>query len=99
MKVVLFYGDSNTCGHNTETRERFERNETWPSILQESLWSEYYVIEKGLLGRTTISDDPIEDGRNDKTYLLHCLMSHKPLDLVIIMLGTNDLKKRFYLPA
>ncbi|GGX44573.1 hydrolase [Tateyamaria omphalii] len=54
------------------------------------------VIEEGLSGRTTVSDDPIEGAeKNGRTYLRPCIMSHKPLDLVILMLGTNDLKIRF----
>jgi lysophospholipase L1-like esterase len=54
------------------------------------------VIAEGLGGRTTVSDDPIEGAeKNGKTYLYPCLMSHKPLDVVVIMLGTNDLKTRF----
>ena len=57
---------------------------------------EWMVIEEGLGGRTTVSDDPIEGAeKNGKTYLYPCLMSHRPLDVVVIMLGTNDLKARF----
>ncbi len=63
------------------------------------LGEEYYVIEEGLGGRTTVWDDPVEDYKNGKKYLLPCLDSHKPLDLVIIMLGTNDLKTRFSVSA
>jgi len=58
---------------------------------------EYYVIEEGCPGRTTVWEDPIEEGKSGKHYLLPCLISHSPIDLVIIMLGTNDLKNRFSL--
>jgi lysophospholipase L1-like esterase len=60
---------------------------------------EYRVIEEGLNGRTTRWDDPIAPGRNGLTYLAPCLESHQPLDMVLIMLGTNDLKQRFNLSA
>ena len=59
----------------------------------------YRVIEEGLNGRTTRWDDPISPGRNGLTYLAPCLESHHPLDMVLIMLGTNDLKQRFNLSA
>jgi lysophospholipase L1-like esterase len=62
------------------------------SILGEGYW----VVEEGLGGRTTVWDDPVEgENRNGKTYLLPCLLSHMPLDLVVMMLGTNNLKSRF----
>ena len=68
-------------------------------MLQQKLGDGHVVIEEGLCGRTTVWDDPIEDYRNGKEYLIPCLRSHKPIDLVVIMLGTNDLKARFSLPA
>ncbi len=68
-------------------------------MLRNTLGEGYWVIEEGLGGRTTVWDDPIEGDKNGKTYLPPCLNSHKPLDLVIIMLGTNDLKMRFSVPA
>ena len=57
------------------------------------------MVEEGLNGRTTRWDDPIEPGRNGLTYLRPCIESHQPLDLIVIMLGTNDLKRRFDLSA
>ena len=95
MKTILCDGDSNTYGLKSDLVSRYPRNVRWTGILQEKLGSEYYVIEEGLGGRTTVWDDPVEDYKNGKKYLLPCLDSHKPLDLVIIMLGTNDLKSRF----
>jgi lysophospholipase L1-like esterase len=59
----------------------------------------YGVIEEGLNGRTTVWDDPIEGYKNGKEYLIPCLETHKPLDLVIHALGINDLKLRFSLSA
>lgn len=98
MKTILCYGDSNTFG--TATRpgddERYEPNERWPGMLQKRLGKEWAVIAEGLPGRTTVHADPIE-GRflDGSAYLLPCLRSHRPLDAVAIMLGTNDLKCRF----
>jgi lysophospholipase L1-like esterase len=63
-------------------------------VLRDELGTDFHVIEEGLGGRTTIWDDPMSEARNGKDYLLPCLWSHMPLDLVIVMLGTNDLKDR-----
>ena len=99
MKTILCYGDSNTWGWNPTTGERFARDERWPGVLRQALGDGYLIIEEGLNGRTTVWDDPIEGYKNGKTYLIPCLETHRPLDLVIIMLGTNDLKVRFSLSA
>lgn len=98
-KTILCYGDSNTWGRNPATKSRYARHERWPGVLRQELGEEYLVIEEGLNGRTTVWDDPIESYRNGKEYLIPCLETHKPIDLVIIMLGTNDLKMRFGVPA
>jgi lysophospholipase L1-like esterase len=97
MYVVLCYGDSNTYGRDAVTKGRLERNMRWPGVLQRLLGAEYYVIEEGLNGRTTVWDDPVRGmyKRNGSLYLLPCLESHSPIDLVILMLGTNDCKARF----
>ena len=71
----------------------------WPGALRNALGDGYEVIEEGLGGRTTVWDDPIEGYKNGQTYLIPCLASHAPLDLVILMLGTNDLKTRFSVSA
>lgn len=103
MKTIVCYGDSNTWGcrpiHDLEDMRRFSKAERWPGVLQRELGEEYEVIEEGNGGRTTVWDDPIEGPKNGKTYLGPCLDSHQPLDLVIIMLGTNDLKVRFSVPG
>ena len=99
MKTILCYGDSNTWGYNPATKERYGRDERWPGVLRNELGEEYLVLEEGLNGRTTVWDDPIEGYKNGKEYLIPCLETHKPIDLVMIMLGTNDLKKRFSLTA
>ena len=99
MKTVLCYGDSNTWGYDPETKGRFPIDVRWPGALREILGPEYHIIEEGQCGRTTVWNDPIEGYKNGKEYLIPCLDSHKPIDLVVIMLGTNDLKKRFSLSA
>jgi lysophospholipase L1-like esterase len=78
-----------------DTALRYSREERWPGVLGRELGAEYEVIEEGCPGRTTVWDDPIEGDMNGKTHLPHILYSHQPLDLVTIMLGTNDLKARF----
>lgn len=98
MRSVLCFGDSNTYGHPAADRtgERHGIDVRWPSVLRGLLGPDWLVIEEGLSGRTTVSDDPIEGSeKNGRRYLRPCIMSHKPLDLIIIMLGTNDLKARF----
>lgn len=99
MKTILCYGDSNTYGLKSDLQSRYTRDVRWTGVLQKMLGEEYYIIEEGLGGRTTVWDDPIEEYKNGKTYLLPCMDSHKPLDLVVIMLGTNDLKARFSVSA
>lgn len=94
-KVVLCYGDSNTWGYDPVSRERLGPARRWTGVLARTLGSGFRVIEEGLNGRTTVFDDPLSPGRNGLTYLVPCLESHCPVDLVTIMLGTNDLKERF----
>lgn len=96
MKNILCYGDSNTWGAIPgDYHQRFEYEQRWTGILQALLGPDYRVIEEGLSGRTTVLEDFMEEGRNGKTWLLPCLRTHRPLDLVVLMLGTNDLKSRF----
>jgi lysophospholipase L1-like esterase len=91
-RTIVCYGDSNTHGANPAGPDRFERGVRWPGVLQGALGERWYVIEEGLGGRTTAFDDPFTEGLNGRSYLLPCLWSHQPVDLVAIMLGTNDLK-------
>jgi lysophospholipase L1-like esterase len=100
MKTILCYGDSNTWGYNAETAGRFPPETRWPNVMARLLGDGYTVIPEGLNGRTTVWSDPVEgEYKNGKTYLIPCLESHYPLDLVIMMLGTNDLKHRYGLSA
>ena len=98
MKSILCYGDSNTWGciplEGPEPAGRFPPATRWPGVLRAELGEGYWIVEEGLSGRTTVWDDPLEPHRNGRKLLLPTLLTHQPLDLVIIMLGTNDLKHR-----
>lgn len=105
MKTILCFGDSNTWGHPpianlSQAIVRYSIHERWPGVLRDQLGDGYWVIEEGLSARTTVFDDPVEGThKNGRTYLLPCLETAQPVDLVTLMLGTNDLKTRFAAPA
>jgi len=92
MKNILFYGDSNTWGFNPENCRRYAYEERWTTICAEKLGPDYLCIPAGMNGRTTVHDDPWKGSRNGVSGLDYELQTHKPLDLCVIMLGTNDLK-------
>ncbi len=98
-KRIVCFGDSNTWGFNASSGERFPEEIRWTSELDRLLGEEYQIVEEGLSGRTAVMDDPLFEGLNGSTYIHPCLMSHSPLELVIIMLGTNDTKERFSLTS
>jgi lysophospholipase L1-like esterase len=99
MKTIVCYGDSNTHGSNP-AGGRFGVHERWPGVLRDALGTGYWVVEEGLGGRTTVWPDAIEgEHKSGKTHLPVVLESHAPIDLVIVLLGTNDLKMRFGVPA
>ncbi len=93
MKTILAYGDSLTFGANPTGGPRHAYEDRWPTALERGLAGQARVIAEGLGGRTTVFDDfsSVAD-RNGARVLPTLLDSHKPLDLVVIMLGTNDLK-------
>lgn len=93
MKTILCYGDSNTYGYDPSNGLRYPESIRWPCRLKTLLGEDYRVIEEGCNGRTTDVDDPAEPWKNGRPYLPACLNTHKPLDIVILMLGSNDLKK------
>ena len=98
-KRIVCFGDSNTWGYNASTEERFPEDSRWTGLLANLLGNEFQIIEEGLSGRTSVIDDPLFEGLNGLSYIHPCLMSHSPLELVIIMLGTNDTKERFQLTS
>lgn len=92
MLNILFYGDSNTWGYDPETSLRFPYENRWTTVCAKLLGEEYNCIPEGMNGRTTAFDDPMKGARNGLTGLDYALQAHKPLDLMVVMLGTNDLK-------
>lgn len=95
---VLCYGDSNTWGYISGTdHQRYGENERWTRILAQKLGEKFEIIEEGLNSRTLISNDtrPGKEGKNGYEYLIPCLDTHDPIDLVVVMLGTNELKKSY----
>ena len=100
MKRVLCFGDSNTHGtmpmRSLMDRGRYDEATRWPMAMAAALGPTWRVIEDGLPGRTTVHPDPIEGAhKNGRAMLPASLETHRPLDHVIVMLGTNDLKTRF----
>ncbi len=92
MREILCYGDSNTWGSDpADDTRRFPWPVRWPGVLQRELGDDWHVVEDGLGGRTTVHDDPLEPGRSGKALIAPALECHAPLDLVILMLGTNDI--------
>lgn len=103
-KHILCFGDSNThgkcadpndCADNKFSSLRFNEDERWPMLLKKHLGEDFLIIEEGLTGRTTVFEDPIHYGLSGIAYLEPCLKTHAPIDVLIIMLGTNDVKDRF----
>ena len=96
MKQVLCFGDSNTWGLIPATTERYDWDTRWTGITGNKLIQDgYRVIEEGLCGRTTVFDDPLRIGRRGTEILPVLLETHKPVDIIVLMLGTNDCKS-FY---
>ena len=92
MYNILFYGDSNTWGFDPASGLRYPYEERWTTVCARLLGERYHCIPAGMNGRTTAFDDPEKPLRNGCRELDHELQEHKPLDLVVIMLGTNDMK-------
>ena len=97
MKNILCFGDSNTWGYSPVDGTRYPLDIRWTGVLQKSLGADYRVIEEGLNGRTTFINEDERPLRSGSDVLQIILESHRPLDFVIIMLGTNDLKTEFNL--
>jgi lysophospholipase L1-like esterase len=102
-RTILCYGDSNTHGTapmaTLQDLGRHGPAERWPGVLAARLGPGWRVVEEGLPGRTTVHPDPISGAhKNGLALLPAALESHRPVDLVVLMLGTNDLKHRFQVP-
>ena len=100
-KHIVCFGDSNTHGYCADPSDcadggnRFNENERWTCLLQRSLGEEYLVLEEGLGGRTTVFVDALHESMDGVGVAYPVLMTHEPVDLLVIMLGTNDTKERF----
>lgn len=96
MKRILCFGDSNTYGYRPDGRGRYDETIRWTGRVQEMLGrEEYAIIEEGLCGRTTVFEDEIRPNRKGVDAIQMIIESHNPLDIVFIMLGTNDCKTRY----
>jgi len=103
-RTILCFGDSNTHGakamRDLSDRRRFAPDQRWPNLMARALGSGFSVIAEGHPGRNAVFDDPVEGAHKNGLRALPVLLeSHRPIDLVIVMLGTNDLKARFGVPA
>ena len=105
MKTIVCYGDSNTWGFmpkrerpEVTANNRFAWGIRWTSLLQIKLGADYRVEEEGLNGRTTMFDDPLDVCRNGLEGIDYSMLTNCPVDLVILMLGTNDVKEFFGMP-
>jgi len=92
LKNILCFGDSNTYGLKPDGSGRYALSQRYPGRLQSLLGGDYHIIEEGCPGRTTIYEDIFRLGKKGIDYILPCIESHKPLDYIVIMLGTNDCK-------
>lgn len=97
--TVLCYGDSNTYGYDPETESRYPYEQRWTTILGKMLGDRYEVIAEGLNGRTTAYDRPGAVWKNGAGSFVACLGTHKPVDILVLMLGTNDCNSELGLSA
>lgn len=98
-KTILCWGDSNTWGNIPRTDDRYPRSVRWPGALQCLLGDDYEVVSEGLCGRTLVALDSAKPHRSGITHLKAALESADPVDYVIVMLGTNDVKSTYNLSA
>ena len=93
---VFCYGDSNTYGYDPRTGFRLRSDERWTGLLQKKLGADYEVIEQGCNGRTTVFPEPGSEWKSGLYALKVCLNTYKPVEIMILMLGTNDLKVSYH---
>jgi len=104
MKTLVCFGDSNTHGtvpmRFLGDRRRYDRTVRWPGVAAKNLGAQWQVIEEGHPGRTTVHDDPIEGAyKNGLPAISVAMETHRPVDVIAILLGTNDLKTRYSVTA
>lgn len=98
-KRIVCFGDSNTWGYNPLDASRYDESTRWTALLQKKLGSGYAIVEEGQNGRTIASNTPNEGSKSAMAYIEPCLETCAPFDLIIVMLGTNDIKVKFFLTA
>ncbi len=98
-KSILCFGDSITWGYSPKNGSRLPPEDRWPRVLEGTLEGRVRVIEEGLNARTVATDEPSRPNRNGLAMLPTLLESHAPLDVVAIMLGTNDSAPSYGLTA
>lgn len=97
---IVCFGDSNTWGYNPENGTRYDENTRWTKLLEKKLGGDFRIIEEGQNGRTIANPDPWEWGTKcGMDQILPIVESHMPMEALVIMLGSNDLKSKFNLPA
>lgn len=96
-KRIVCFGDSNTWGYNSMDKTRFSDNIRWTKILEKNLSKtmDVEVIEEGLNGMTSVLNDPLKNGLNAMDYIYPCVLTNSPINLLVIMLGTNDSQQRY----
>jgi lysophospholipase L1-like esterase len=105
LTTIVCFGDSNTWGcppyaNIAQTPDRIPSERRWAQVMGRAISAPVQIIEEGLSGRTTVFDDPIEGvHKNGARTLIPLIESHAPMDLLIIMLGTNDFKDQFSITA
>lgn len=99
MKSILCFGDSNTWGYDPRNGTRYPPEDRWPRVLETALQGRAIVIEEALNGRTVATDEPSRLYRNGLSMFPPLLEAHAPLDMVIVMLGTNDSAPSYGLTA
>ena len=92
---ILCFGDSNTYGYRPDGTGRFDEKTRWTCLLQKKFGNGHRIIEEGLCGRTTIFSDAFREGRRGLDQIGITIETHNPIDLLVLMLGTNDCKTRF----
>lgn len=96
MRTIVCFGDSNTYGYRPDNKQRYSIDKRWPGILRSRLEaSDTQVIEEGLVGRTTVFEDSLRQGRKGIDFLIPILESHSPVNDLVLMLGTNDCKTHY----
>ncbi len=95
MINVLCFGDSNTYGYKPDGSGRFDENTRWTGLVRKSLSDNYNIYEEGLCGRTSIFDDNKRAGRKGLDLIGVAVETHNPVDILVVMLGTNDCKTAY----